>query len=444
MPKSAHRPAQEASRVVYRPIERFRPLPWSKTSGVAVGALALIVTLLCPGADAGNPTRLKSAGDPPAPASHIHAGNEALIGESLIESASELAVSRSAEWALAARMSVPQLAGQRVIYSYAGLTPPASLLTLIEHGEAAGVIFFGANIKNRSQFTHAVSDLIEANDSPDNPARAYPLLLMTDQEGGLVRRLPGAPVLSEKQIGEIRPISAAEAAARKAGAGAAANLLSYRLNVNLAPVLDVYRTPGDFDDQYQRSYSMRPGVVSALGADFITAQQKGQVAATAKHFPGLGAATAAQNTDDVPVTLNLSAATIERVDEYPYVAAIKAGVKLVMVSWAKYPALDPKLPAGLSPTIVEGQLRTRLGFTGVTITDAIGAGALRDYGTTQNRALLAAEAGMELILSAGENPEEGVRCMEGLEAGYTSDKLGSVAFKAAVAQILTLRKGLRV
>ncbi len=341
-------------------------------------------------------------------------------------------------------MTVPQLAGQRVIYSYAGLTPPASLLTLIEHGEAAGVIFFGANFKNRRQFTQAVTDLVDANDSPDNPARAYPLLLMTDQEGGLVRRLPGAPVLSEKQIGAIRPISAAEAAATHAGSTAAANLLSYRLNVNLAPVLDVYRAPGDFDDQYQRSYSMRPGVVSTLGADFITAQQKGKVAATAKHFPGLGAATAAQNTDDVPVTLNLTAATIERVDEYPYVAAIKAGVKLVMVSWAKYPALDPNLPAGLSPTIVQGQLRTRLGFTGVTITDSIGAGALRDYGTTQNRALLAAEAGMELILAAGQNPEEGVSCMKGLEAGYTSGKLGAAAFKAAVTQILALRKSLPV
>jgi beta-N-acetylhexosaminidase len=419
-------------------------LLWSKTSGITVCALALIVTMLCSGADFGHPAAPRSAADPPDPASHVHAGNEALIGESLIDSASELAASQSAEWALAARMSVLQLAGQRVIYSYSGLTPPTSLLKLISEGEAAGVIFFGANFENRSQFTRAVGDLVAANDSRGNPARAYPLLLMTDQEGGLVRRLPGAPKLSEKQIGEIRPIAAAEKAATQAGSGAAANLLSYRLNVNLAPVLDVYRTAGDFDDQYQRSYSMRPGVVSALGADFITAQQKGKVAATAKHFPGLGAATAAQNTDDVPVTLNLTAKTIEGFDEYPYKAAIKAGVKLVMVSWAKYPALDPKFPAGLSSKIVQGQLRTRLAFTGVTITDAIGAGALKDYGTTQNRALLAAEAGMELILSAGQNPQEGVGCVEGLEGGYTSGKLGSAAFKAAVAQILALRKGLPV
>ena len=103
---------------------------------------------------------------------------------------------------------------------------------------------------------------------------------------------------------------------------------------------------------------MNPAVVSALGADFIPAQQAGGVAATAKHFPGLGAATASQDTDEVPVTIHLSTATIRAVDEYPYQAAIAAGVKLVMVSWAKYPNLGSARPAGLSPAIVRGELRS--------------------------------------------------------------------------------------
>jgi beta-N-acetylhexosaminidase len=412
----------------------------TRISGIAVSALVLVAPLV--GTSAGHPAAHGSARYRLAPASHVHAGNEARTAASVLESASARGSAQSAESAAVASMSAAQLAGQRVIYSYSGLTPPASLLALIRRGEAAGVIFFGDNTANLEDFTAAVGDLIAANNYKGNPARAYPLLLMTDQEGGLVRRLPGQPVLSEKQIGEIRPIAAAQKAARHAGAGAAANLLSYRLNVNLAPVLDVYRTPGDFDDQFQRSYSMRPGVVSTLGANFITWQQKGKVAATAKHFPGLGAATAAQDTDDVPVTLKLSAKTIENFDEYPYKAAIKAGVKLVMVSWATYPALDPKFPAGLSAKIVQGQLRSRLGFTGVTITDAIGAGALQNFGDTQNRALLAAEAGMELILSAGQNPQEGADCLAGLEGGYTSGKLGATNFKAVVAQILALRKSL--
>jgi beta-N-acetylhexosaminidase len=422
-------------------------LRWSRTtSSVAVSAVILIGTLFGASADADRaaaPSVRTGQATVPEPA-FTHAasavrffssGNGTPLGTSVVLAGS----STSAEAAAVARMSAAQLAGQRVIYSYSGLTPPPGLLSLIRQGEAGGVLFFSANFRNRTQFTRAISSLLAANASKGNPARAYPLLLMVDQEGGLVRRLPGAPVLSEKKIGAKRPVKAAETAARQAGAGAAANLRSYRLNVNLAPVLDVYRKAGDFDDQDQRSYSTRPGIVSTLGADFITAQQKGKVAATAKHFPGLGAATAKQDTDDVPVTLNLSAKTIETFDEYPYKAAIKAGVKLVMVSWAKYPALDKKYPAGLSSTIVQEQLRTRLGFKGITITDAIGAGALRAFGTTQNRAMLAAKAGMDLILSAGESTSEGTLCRRGLQSAYTSGKLGATAFKAIVTQILALR-----
>jgi beta-N-acetylhexosaminidase len=339
-------------------------------------------------------------------------------------------------------MTARQLAGQRVIYSYPGLTPPAPLLALIRNGEAGGVIFFGGNYRDRSQFAAAVKDLERANASASNPARGYPLLLMTDQEGGQVRRLPGAPQPSAKQVGAITPLSAAENAARQAGAGAAANLHSYGLNVDLAPVLDVYRKAGDFDDQYQRSYGVNPGVVSALAGSFIDALQARKVAAAAKHFPGLGAATAGQDTDLGPVTIRLSAKTLEDVDEYPYRAAIADGVKLVMVSWAVYPHLGSNLPAGLSPEIVQGQLRERLGFTGVTITDSIGAGALNAYGSTQNRALLAAQAGMDLVLSAAENYGSGLHCMDGLENGYRDGKLAAAGFRSAVAAVLALRASL--
>ena len=216
-------------------------------------------------------------------------------------------------------LSLAQMAGQRVIYSYTGLTPPASLLSSIRNGEVGGVIFFSQNISSQAQIASVIAELDRANASPQNPLRSSPLLLMTDQEGGLVRRLPGAPVLPEKQIGE----SAGPAAqATAAGTGAGQNLAGAGLNVNLAPVLDVYRTPGNFDDQFQRSYSMNPQTVAGLGADFITAQQGTGVAATAKHFPGLGTAAIAQNTDQRPVTLAVPLTALRTIDEYPYQAAI--------------------------------------------------------------------------------------------------------------------------
>jgi beta-N-acetylhexosaminidase len=335
-------------------------------------------------------------------------------------------------------MSDRQLAGQRIIYSYAGLTPPARLLRRIRNGQAAGVIFFAGNIASPAQIKAVAAELQQAAMSKRNPVHE-PLLLMTDQEGGVVRRLPGSPVRSEKQIGESAH-PAREAAT--AGGGAGRNLLGAGLNVNLAPVLDVYRKAGNFIDEFGRSYSMDPAAVAALGADFISAQQAAGVAATSKHFPGLGAARRAQNTDERPVTLHLSANTIRTVDELPYKAAIAAGVKLVMVSWAAYPALGSGRPAGLSAKIVQGELRQRLGFTGVTVTDALGAGALRAYGAIPNRGVLAATAGMDLLLCAGEQVSEGIQGLDGLTGGYRDGTLDKTAFQAAVARVIALRAGL--
>jgi beta-N-acetylhexosaminidase len=336
-------------------------------------------------------------------------------------------------------LSLAQMAGQRVIYSYTGLTPPASLLSSIRNGEVGGVIFFSQNISSQAQIASVIAELDQANASPQNPLRSSPLLLMTDQEGGLVRRLPGAPVLSEKQIGESAgPATQATAA----GTGAGQNLAGAGLNVNLAPVLDVYRTPGNFDDQFQRSYSMNPQTVAGLSADFITAQQANGVAATAKHFPGLGTATSAQNTDQRPVTLTVPLTALRTIDEYPYQAAIAAGVKLVLVSWAIYPALDPARPAGLSPTIIGGELRQRLGFTGVTITDALEAGALQPFGTIGQRATLAAQAGMDLILCSAQQATEGDQAKIALENGYQDGTLGQAAFQDALQRVLALKSSL--
>jgi len=174
----------------------------------------------------------------------------------------------------------------------------------------------------------------------------------------------------------------------------------------------------------------------------IKAQQADGVAATAKHFPGLGAASASQNTDTGPVTLNLSKDTLRTVDEVPFAAAIQAGVKLVMVSWATYPSLGLR-PAGLSPNVVQGELRNRLHFTGVTITDALEAGALRGSGSTQHRAMRAALAGMDLILCSAQTVTQGEDARSELAADYTDGALDGPDFLASVNRVIALRQSLK-
>jgi beta-N-acetylhexosaminidase len=342
------------------------------------------------------------------------------------------AAASTARPALAAR----QLAGQRIIYSYPGLNPPASLFAHIRDGEAAGVIFFGENISSTSQIASVIRQLRAAQRR--SPIHA-PLLLMTDQEGGQVRRLPGAPVDSARQIGrsDDPPTTAA-----RAGTAAAATLTTVGMNVNLAPVLDVYSAAGNFIDQYQRSYSSNAHTVATLGGDFLTAQQHAGPAATAKHFPGLGSAARNQNTDTGPVTLATSLSSLRGRDELPYSTAIAAGVELVMVSWAVYPALDATRPAGLSSRVVGSELRDRLHFHGVTITDALEAKALRAYGTTAQRAVLAARAGMDLILCAARDVAQGESATTALAGALTSGQLGVNAFHAAADRVTALRANL--
>lgn len=336
-------------------------------------------------------------------------------------------------------LSLAELAGQRVIYAYAGLRPPPALLGVIRAGEAGGVILFGPNVSSPSQIRAVIAQLQSA-------ALASPvherLLILTDQEGGQVRRLPGAPELSEKQIGAAPNASAQ---ARSAGAGAARNLRGVGVNVNLAPVLDVYRQPGNFIDQFGRSYSSRSSAVASLGAAFIAAQQALGVAATAKHFPGLGGAAAWQNTDLGPVRLGQPPATLRSVDEYPYRAAIASGVRVVMTSWATYPAFDPRRPAGLSPLVIGGELRGRLGFRGVTITDGIDAGAVTPFGSLSARSVLAAAAGADLILCAATNPErntpqEGIVVLHALMQALAAHQLSLASTRQAVARVQALAR----
>jgi beta-N-acetylhexosaminidase len=334
------------------------------------------------------------------------------------------------------QLSTRQLAGQRVIYSYPGLTPPATLLEKIRAGEAAGVIFFGENIASRAQIRGVIGKLQQA--AAQSPVKA-PLLLMTDQEGGTVRRLTGAPAVSEKRVGAAADSTSA---AEQAGRGAGLNLKGVGMNVNLAPVLDVYRAPGNFIDRFGRSYSRSPRTVARLGVDFIRAQQRTGVAATAKHFPGLGAATRTQNTDESPVTLRLSLGTLRAVDELPYSSAVASAVRLVMVSSATYPALDPGGPAGLSSAVVQGELRKRLKFAGVTISDALEAGALRAFGSVSNRAVLAARAGIDLLLCSARSVQQGTSAVSALAAARRSGRLNASSFDAAAKRVIALRSAL--
>src|SRR5262245_34643023 len=190
---------------------RRSPLRALTPLGVALCTLSLISCMSAPTHPA---AARRSDGQPP------DAGQSSAAGHPAVSPAMSGTASRPAAASPDALpvLTPAQMAGQRVIYSYSGLEPPAALLKWIRHGQVGGVIFFGGNISSRAQIASVISELDRANASPLNPMRGVPLLLMTDQEGGLVRRLPEQPLLSQKQIGQSAdPAAAAEAAGTGAG-----------------------------------------------------------------------------------------------------------------------------------------------------------------------------------------------------------------------------------
>ncbi len=138
----------------------------------------------------------------------------------------------------------------------------------------------------------------------------------------------------------------------------------------------------------------------------------------------------------------MSLTKLHTIDEVPYPAAVSAGFKLVMVSWAIYTALDPSLPAGLSPVVVGQELRGRNGFAGVTITDALEAGALNAFGSTGQKAVTAAGAGMDLILCSARDVTQAEAATSALATALGNGQLDPAAFNAAVNRVTTLRAGL--
>jgi beta-N-acetylhexosaminidase len=328
-----------------------------------------------------------------------------------------------------AGLSLRRLAGQRLVAGFSGSEPPRGLLRMLAAGELAGVILFEDNFTAARSTRRMTTQLQDA--AARGPVHA-PLLVMTDQEGGLVKRVAGPPSASAAAMARR-----GAAFARRQGAATARSLLRRGVNVNLAPVLDLAR-PGGAIAAEGRSFGSDPEAVIAVGVDgFAAGLRAGGVAATAKHFPGLGGART--NTDLAAQRIELSAAALRSADEAPFAAFADADGELVMLGLATYPALAPR-PAALAPRIATGELRERLGFTGVSITDSLDAAAARAWGSRAAVARAAAGAGSDLLLYGDWRTAAAAH--DDLAAAVRAGRLDRAGFERSAARVIALRTGL--
>jgi beta-N-acetylhexosaminidase len=322
-----------------------------------------------------------------------------------------------------------ELAGERIVVSIDGTGLTAELRAAIAKGKVAGVVLFEADFPSRAAGRALIAEL-QAVPRPRRLAH-LPLLVMTDQEGGEVKRVDGPPQASAATIGREGP-----AYSRKQGRLTAIDLESLGVNVDLAPVLDVGRPGGVIADTERAFAETAPGVVNTA-VPFAEGLEEGGVAATAKHFPGLGAAT--ENTDFEAQTLPLTKGELLDTDIAPYRAYVAAGGRLVMLATAIYPALSPR-PAAFSHRIVTGELRHRLGFRGVTITDSLGSAAVAEFGGQREVAVDGAAAGDDLLLF--DDLPSALAGHGALVAQLHKGGLKRAPFLAAAGRVLRLRRGL--
>ena len=327
---------------------------------------------------------------------------------------------------LAETLRPGELAGERIVVSIdgTGLTP--ELRQAIAKGKVGGVVLFEADFPTRAA-GRALIDEVQAVPRPRRLAR-LPLLVMTDQEGGEVKRVDGPPQASAAEMGRKGP-----AYAREQGRLTAANLKSLGVNVDLAPVLDVGR-PGGVIADTERAFAADASGVAETAVPFASGLEEGGVAATAKHFPGLGAAI--ENTDFEAQTLDLTKSELRDTELAPYRAYIAAGGRLVMLATAIYPALSPR-PAAFSRRIVTGELRGRLGFRGVTITDSLGSTAVAEFGGQREVAVDGAAAGDDLLLF--DDLPSALAGHQALVAQLHKGGLKRPPFLAAAGRVLRLR-----
>lgn len=266
-------------------------------------------------------------------------------------------------------------------------------------------------------------------------AGELPLLVATDQEGGLVQVLRG-PGFSEMPSAVLQS-GLGPAALREAARGWGAELAACGVNLNLAPVADIVPDPAHNPPigGYRRQYGADAASVAANAAAFSAGMLESGVRGVAKHFPGLGYVT--DNTDTVANVVD-SRLGPDDPNIAVFRSLVRASTRFVMMSSARYPLLDPVTIAAFSRRIVTGILRETMGFGGVIMTDDVGAATATQAWAPADRAVLAIAAGCDLVLVA-----RAAQLVPEMIAGVVARAAGDETFAARVDESARRIVGIR-
>jgi beta-N-acetylhexosaminidase len=275
-------------------------------------------------------------------------------------------------------------AASLVTAGFAGKAVDGDVGALLERG-IGGVVLFSRNVGEPREVAELTALL--------KRRAGRPLLTAVDQEGGSVARL-------RTGFTRVPPFRAVgnkndPALAREVGRVVGTELVAVGIDWDFAPVLDVDTNP-DNPVIGARSLGPDPARVASLGVAFAQGLADKGVAACAKHFPGHGD-TRQDSHLELP-RLPHDLARLERIELAPFRAAAAAGLPSMMAAHVVFEALDRERPASMSPRVLGGILRERLGYTGVVVTDDLEMRAIADHYALDDVVASGLEAGIDVFL----------------------------------------------
>jgi beta-N-acetylhexosaminidase len=295
--------------------------------------------------------------------------------------------------------------GQLAIVGFNGYDLPADVRSLAREFDLGGVIFFARNVQAPEQ----VADLSRQSQAL---ASEMPLWVSVDQEGGRVARLKRPftewpPMATLGRAGSPESDTLAERFARSL----AAELHAVGISLDYTPVLDILTNPknpviGD------RALADRAEDVARIGTVIIRTLQAEGIAACGKHFPGHGD-TGVDSHFELPL-LDLPPDRLEAVELVPFKAAIAAGVASIMTAHILIPSLDEENPGTLSPAIVDGLLKQKLGYGGLVLSDDLEMKAISGRYGHSEATVRAIAAGCDAVLMCAPKPDEQMAALEAI------------------------------
>jgi beta-N-acetylhexosaminidase len=293
--------------------------------------------------------------------------------------------------------------GQLLWVGFEGTQVPSELRARLDAGAVGATILFKRNL-TFTQLPGAVPPevcdldaLVALNHGLHRSAPdGTPALIAVDQEGGTVQRVR-APATSWPPMMAHDGLAAPddERIAEQVGRAMGDELRALGFDIDFAPILDVHTNPAN-PVIGERAFGRDATTVTRRALAFARGLDAAGILACGKHFPGHGD-TDTDSHLELP-RVDQPWDRLEAVELAPFRAAAAARLPMLMTAHVVFAALDPTRPATLSPEVITGLLRERLGFSGVVISDDLDMKAIAAHLGAGEAAIRAVRAGCDVLL----------------------------------------------